>query len=198
MVRSLSDDASTFREGQQAVAVSRTRGALESWLAKEFDCHGDSNTVATLTVTLRHSLIPNRPTIEASRRLLKVVDDVLEFGPGQEFQTKAMSTLGLKYRRRLLKLTPTERAVITATRAIRNAVAHASARALARMNASIGDPALPAVLRAAGPIGRDGIGRYLCQTGPGSTAPRLLHYLELLKNVAYVLEPKKGRRPSML
>jgi hypothetical protein len=198
MVRSLAADTTRFRRTQEDAAARRANSGIESWLAKEFGFQGDVGTVVTVAVTLAHGLIPSRPTIEASRGLLHVQDDVLEFPTANDFQSQAMNTLESRFQRRVNRLTDADRAVMNATRSIRNAVAHASAGAVQRMNAAIRSPLLSLELRVAGPIGRDGIGRYLCQAPLGQPSERLLLYLDALKELAFTLEPRRGRRPSML
>ncbi|MGH8178495.1 MAG: hypothetical protein ACREV5_19740 [Steroidobacter sp.] len=53
-------------------------------------------------------------------------------------------------------------------------------------------------LQDADSVGRRGVGRYLSQNVLPGNIPRLLYYLETLKEIAYKLEPVRGAHPNLL
>lgn len=174
---------------------------LGNWFAKELAFHDVAvETLAELTLKIRPTAIPDRPTLALSQQLLKTTDDTLTFGSAQEYIALAMTTLGPKFTRRIGRLRDEDRAVLDASKHLRNGIAHASSKAVDRMNEALHHTDLPIPLRLTpgDQVGRQGIERYLSQNVDPGTAPRLIHYLELLKDIAYVLEPVRGARPNLL
>lgn len=203
MVRSLAGDGLVMRATKQAQAQRKVDLELKNWLEKEVGFDGtpeNLGTYAEAVVTLKPNAVPDRPTLVESRRLLRATDDTLTFESAQAYVTLAMTSLAPKFTQRIRRLQPGQRAALDATRLLRNAIAHASARAVTRMNVALHDADMPPELRLPDTenVGRRGIGRYLSQAVTPKTIPRLLYYFEALKEIAYTLEPIKGRRPTLL
>jgi hypothetical protein len=202
-VRSLSRDASNMLTRKLALAEKRLEVEFQRWLEKDLafdDIEGKVGTLGEITLTLKPAAIPDRPTLAQSSQLLRTTDDTLKFASAQDYVDMAMTTLGPKFTRRVQRLEGSDRATLDATRALRNVIAHASAGAVTRMNVALHHVNLPATLRLpdVDNVGRQGVGRYLSQNVIPGNLPRLLHYLETLKDIAYILEPTKGTRPSLL
>jgi hypothetical protein len=83
-------------------------------------------------------------------------------------------------------LTPGDDAVLDATLAIRNVLAHRSPRAQARLRAKLGSQQLPAALRSQ-TVTAGRVGRYLQAEQLGH--PRFRHYFERLAEMAAKLAP---------
>lgn len=165
MVRSLSRDASNMRTRKQAHAEKRLELEFQRWLEKELafnDIEGRVGTLGEITLTLKPAAIPDRPTLAQSSQLPRTTDDTLKFASAQDYVDIAMTTLGSKFTRRVQRLKSSDRAMLDATRALRNAIAHASAGAVTRMNVALHHADLPAALRLpdGDNVGRRGAGRY--------------------------------------
>lgn len=196
VVRALCEDPERFRVAKEKRATNRLRVELDKWVIGEF---GDALVPvvgAALNVTLGSDLIPRQPTIDQSRSVLKAQDSNLSFPDSQALYDFVMVNIGTTFTHRLKRLTQEQRAVIDATKALRNCLAHASPRSKRALNTALRAGGLPPALRIAPvhSVNRPGIGRYLYLTPAGSAECRIRVLFGLLRDLAYVLEPARGAK----
>jgi hypothetical protein len=142
------------------------------------------------TASIRMTL-PKGVAVQKARRLLGVEDTNRSFATAAEFKEWVGRYLADPKAGAASSLGAADDAVLDATIAIRNVVAHRSRRSEERLAQALRSTALPNALRVQQRVTAAGVGRYLRVERGGR--PRFKHYFERLANVANTLAPYRGR-----
>jgi hypothetical protein len=189
LVRCLSFDASTFQRTYANRAGNWVGDQLRAGWAPAERVLGVEHGSVTVTV---HLGISKKHSLEAARTLLGAVDDNVPIRGTEDLVRTARDCLVDRYARRPRDLGPHCSAVLDATVAIRNVLAHRSPRATDQMNRCLRSSNLPASLRRqTRAVRSSGVGYYL-QAARGGR-PRFEWYLELLGETGHRLAPTRGR-----
>lgn len=194
LVRTLSFDAAYFRSVHEQRAANWATSQLSS---AAYPPKERLWTTARPAVVEVHLPIPRKLTLEEAARLLGAEADHVAIRNTAELVTRAKECLPDKYARRARELGRTNSAILDATIAVRNVLAHRSPRAAAAMNAQFELAAMPKALRRTGQrkVRTGGVGQYLVTHG--GAAPRFETYLTGLADVAHCLAPTPGRNPTI-
>ena len=193
LVRCLSFDASAFQATYESRAANWAVNELRSrWEPSERLWKG-RGTSAAVTVAIP---ISKKHSLEETRTLLGTVDDNVSIRRMEDLVRLARDYLVDPYARRPRNLGPQRSAVLDATVAIRNVLAHRSARASEQMNRCLRSSNLPPGLRRQQrAVSSSGVGYYLQATVAGQ--PRFERYLELLAGISHRLAPTRGRNKAI-
>jgi hypothetical protein len=190
IMRCLSFDASSFR------TTSETRAA--NWADAELNARYEPrdrlwrNRDAQISVTVELP-IHKKHSLDETRALLGAVDDNVSIRGTAELIITARDTLVASYARRPRQLGSARSAILDATIAIRNVIAHRSERATAQMNKQLASKKLPHALRRGSRLVRaSGVGYHLQATAGGR--PRFETYFEELAEIGHTLAPTRGRK----
>lgn len=190
MVRCLSFDTSRLRrhverELQETAANAvRGRRTPETVIGRTLEQQAPS-----IQVDLP---IADAVSLPTARQLLGVSDSNRSFSSAAEFKEWAGRYLADARARAANELTPEHDAIIDATIALRNVLAHRSAQAQRRLNQVLRSGALPGDLRIARNISARGVGGYLRVIRAGRSRYELI--FTQLSEIAYILAKTRGRR----
>lgn len=155
LTRCLSFDANHLHQ--------RAEKEFSDWIKDQVNALGGPQGRRYKAYLKRHSSavsIPRRPTLSESLALLGSGGDVVSISGSNELEKKAKDSLIPTYAVRAMQLTGRQRAVLDATKKIRNAIAHGSSGAMTTMNNALRSPSLPlGVRRGTNGVTRPGIGR---------------------------------------
>lgn len=190
IVRALADDSRVLSQRVQKEAMRHAQTALGQWDGSK---RYGVPVLAPDAIRISSATFPAQPTLEESRRLLGGHRNVT-FENAADLRKRVERDLAYKYVARFRNVTPEELAVIDAVRAIRDAIAHGSPQALARLNETVRSTHLQTALRWTSnrQLRRGGIGQYLCDRG------RFKVFLGVLVSIIRKLDISVGRPPDKL
>jgi hypothetical protein len=143
----------------------------------------------TIRVTIP---VTKRNTLAASLSLLGRSEDNYPMRSAGQLRADANQYLIDVFAKRAGRLTGHQHAVLDATLAIRNVLAHRTPRAVHAMNSKLRASRLPASLRRSkNNVRASALGQYLCAKSAGR--PRYEEYFLELGRIAHVLVPSRGR-----
>jgi hypothetical protein len=157
LTRCLSFDASHLQQRADqefSTWLRKQVNALEGPTGRRFRAYVRGHTMALA--------IPRRPTLTEALQLFGSAGDVVGVTGAKDLEKKARDNLTQTYAVRAMRLTARQRAVVDATKKVRNSIAHGSSTAVSAMNDALRNNSLPASLRRGSyGVARSGIGRYL-------------------------------------
>jgi len=142
--------------------------------------------VASMSMTM-----PESVAVQKARQLFGVADTNRSFAGAADFKELVGRFLADPKASAASSLTAADDAVLDATIAIRNVLAHRSKRSEQRLAQTLCSGKLPEQLRVQQRVTAAGVGRYLRVERGGEA--RFRHYFERLANVAKTLAPYRGR-----
>lgn len=193
LVRCLSFDASAFRRTYEMKAANWAVNQLNTGWEPSDRLWKERGGSVSVTI---HLPISKKHSLEETRTLLGAVDDNVTIRRTEDLIRLAKEYLVDRYARRSRDLGPQCSAVLDATVAIRNVLAHRSARATEQMNRCLRSSNLPSSLRRQHrAVSSTGVGYYLQAAAAGR--PRFERYLELLAEIGHRLAPTRGRKKTI-
>jgi hypothetical protein len=193
LVRCLSFDASVFRATYEKRAADWAVKELEDSYEPSGRLWKDSGATIRLEVELP---VLKKHSLDATRVLLNAVDDNVPIRGTKHLVKVARDYLIDKYARRPTNLTRDRQAILDATIAIRNVVAHRSDRAAKQMNERLASGDLPSPLRrGSNRVSASKVGYHL--QAATDDRPRFERYFEELAEIAHTLAPTRGRRRTI-
>jgi hypothetical protein len=189
LVRCLALDASSFRRTYEERAANEALTHLEGQWEPSERLWKAAKRRATVRVEL--PILKTQRLLDA-RILLNAIDDNITIRGSADLVKLAQDYLSEPYTKRPEKLGGRRAAVLDATIAIRNVLAHRSERSIDRMNRCLRSNKLPTALgRQQQDVSATGVGYYL-QAKAGAKC-RFELYFETLGEVANGLAPTRGR-----
>jgi hypothetical protein len=188
LVRCLSFDASVFRATYEGRAANWAKRELETFEPSDrlWKARGAAIAVKVeLPISKKHDL-------DETRSLLGAEDENVSIPGTKALIEDAKAYVVEPYARRPRSLSQESKAILDATVAIRNVIAHRSTRATERMNQKLGSKKLPAPLqRGSRKVTAPKVGYHLQATSHGR--PRFEWYFEGLAEIGHALAPTRGR-----
>jgi hypothetical protein len=191
LARSLSFDTSRLAAATRQDLLNHLSGQAHGAWAPENAVYREALKLYTPTAVQANVSIPRSVAANRARELLGVRDSNRSFSGAAEFKEWVGRYIAdSKSKQNASELNAGDDAVLDATLAIRNVLAHRSPRAQARLRATLGSQDLPAALRSQ-TVTAGRVGRYLQAEQQGH--PRFQHYFQRLATMAAKLAPYVGR-----
>lgn len=135
--------------------------------------------------------LPKTIAVQKARALLGVENSNQSFVDSAQFKEWVGRYLAAPQARAVSDLNAADDAVLDATIAIRNVIAHRSKQSEGRLRTVLAGASLPSPLRVEQTVTAAGIGRYL--RVERQSRPRFKRYFERLASIANTLAPYQGR-----